>query len=192
MQCAIASYYTRSTKRIYERMLIMMINNNYALAVTQAKSANSSFVNFDKTTPAIQAIPGQKDTVTLSDKALAMMNGEVAKEEKTPTYINPETASSLLAKSKSTDDTTGNKAPVDNRFGEMMQKIVDQRLGVDRKKLEEIDALMEEIAKNENMSPEEKQKALEELTKIREKIIEESLEIQKVAKQTDPELTEPL
>jgi len=72
-----------------------------------------------------------------------------------------------------------------NRFSEIMQKIVDQRLGVDRKKLEEIDAMMEEIAKNEGMSPEEKQQALEMLTELREKVINESRDIQKIAKQNE-------
>jgi len=167
-----------------------MINNNYAQAVAQAKSNNASRVNFDNQVQAVQAISGQKDTFTLSDKAMAMMNGEVV-EEKVPTYVRPEMASSLLAQNKMIDTTTKDGAKeekvVDSRFTEMMQKIVDQRLGVDRKKLEEIDALMEEIANNENMSPEEKQQALEELAKIRESLIEESREIQKVAKQTDPD-----
>ena len=37
-----------------------------------------------------------------------------------------------------------------------MQNILDKRLGIDRERLEELEALMEEIANNENMSPEEK------------------------------------
>jgi hypothetical protein len=169
----------------------MMINNNYALQVAQAKANNASIVNFDNTTPAVQPIPGEKDTVTLSDKALAMMNGNEAKEV-APTYVKPETARALLAESEATDavkntndtSTTENKV-IDTRFGEMMQNIIDQRLGVDRKKLDELEALMAEIAENENMSPEEKQKTLEMLAEMRDKLIEESREIREVAKQTD-------
>ncbi len=48
----------------------------------------------------------------------------------------------------------------------MMQNILDKQLGVDREKLKEIDAMMEE------------------LEKMKEKIIEESLEIKKQAKET--------
>jgi small-conductance mechanosensitive channel len=169
----------------------MMINNNYALQVEQAKANNSSIVNFDNTTPEIQPIAGEKDTVTLSYKALAMMNGTEAKEV-APTYVRPETARALLAGSEAihaannTDDTSAKENKViDTRFGEMMQSIIDQRLGVDRKKLDELEALMAEIAENENMSPEEKQKALEMLTQMRDKLIEESREIREVAKQTD-------
>jgi hypothetical protein len=169
----------------------MMINNNYALQVERAKANNASIVNFENTTPAVQPIPGGKDTVTLSDKALAMMNGSEAKEV-APTYVRPETARSLLAESDAinaenhtNDIATKEDNVIDTRFGEMMQNIIDQRLGVDRKKLDELEALMAEIAENENMSPEEKQKTLEMLAEMREKLIEESREIREVAKQTE-------
>jgi len=165
-----------------------MINNNYAQTVAQARANNISFVSFDNNNQSVQPIPGQKDTVTLSDKAIAMMNGADAKEV-VPTYVKPQTANSLLAQHNSSKlDNENNIEEVTltaNRFSEIMQKIVDQRLGVDRKKLEEIDAMMEEIAKNEGMSPEEKQQALEMLTELREKVINESRDIQKIAKQNE-------
>jgi hypothetical protein len=44
--------------------------------------------------------------------------------------------------------------------------------------------MMEEIAKNKNMSPEEKQKSLEALEKIKEEITKESIEMKKVANQS--------
>ncbi|PKH87862.1 hypothetical protein [Colwellia sp. Bg11-28] len=166
----------------------MMINNNYAQQVAQAKSNNALVVSFDNTTPAVQRIPGEKDTVTLSDKALAMMNGNEIKEI-APTYLRPESARSLLAKSETLNTTQVGDAKedvvVDNRFSEIMQNILDKRLGIDREKLEELEALMEEIANNENMSPEEKELALEKLAEMREKIIEEGREIQKTVEQTD-------
>jgi len=165
-----------------------MINNNYAQQVAQAKSTNTSIVNFDNSIPAVQPIPGEKDTVTLSNKALAMMNGNEVKEI-SPTYVRPETARSLLAENDglntaSVSNVKENKV-IDTRFSDMMQNFIDQRLGVDRDKLEELEAMMEEIAKNENMSPEEKQQALEKLAEMREKLIQESREIREIAKQTD-------
>lgn len=166
----------------------MMISNNYAQQVAHAKSSNASIVNFDHNTPAVQPIPGEKDTLTLSDKALAMVNGTTIKENP-PTYVRPETARSLLAQNEASNATnptlSEENTVIDDRFSEMMQKILDQRLGVDRKKLEELEAMMEEIANNENMSPEEKQKALETLAEMREKLIEESREVREFAKQTD-------
>lgn len=166
----------------------MMISNNYAQQVAQAKSSNASIVNFDHTSLPVQPIPGEKDTLTLSDKALAIMNGTTIKETP-PTYVRPETARALLAQNEAAHSTNESKSAentvVNNRFSEMMQKIVDQRLGVDRAKLDELEAMMEDIAKNENMSPEEKQKALEILSEMREKLIEESREVREVAKQTD-------
>ena len=164
----------------------MIINSNYAQQVALTKSNNAAFVNFANTTAPVQAIAGEKDTVTLSDKALAMMNGTEIKEI-APTYVRPETANSLLAKSEDALQTSSSKDNVtfDNRFNEIMQNILDQRLGIDRDKLEEIAAMMEEIANNKNMSPEEKQQALEKLAEMREKIIDESREIRELAKQTE-------
>lgn len=164
----------------------MMINSNYAQQVEQAKSKSALVVNFDNNAPQVPPIPGEKDTLTLSDKALAMMNGQEIKEV-SATYIRPETARSLLAKSQAlnTENEINTNKVLDNRFSEIMQNILDQRLGIDREKLEELEAMMEEIANNENMSPEEKVAALEKLAEMREKIIEESREIRKVAKQTD-------
>ena len=160
----------------------MMINNNYAQQVAQAKSSNASIVNFDNSIPAVQPIPGEKDTVTLSDKALAMMNGNEIKQI-APIYVRPETARSLLAENDALNTANDNHAKenrvIDTRFSDMMQNFIDQRLGVDRDKLEELEAMMEEIAKNENMSPEEKQQALEKLAEMREKLIEEAEKLEK-------------
>lgn len=155
----------------------MMINNHYVQQVAQTKSSNALALNVDNTTLPVQPIPGEKDTVTLSDKALAMMNGNEVKEI-APTYIRPETARSLLSQSKAAN------TDVDNRFNKMMQNILNQRLGIDNEKLEEIEAEMEEIANNENMNAEEKQKALEELAQQRDTFIEESIERAKVVNQT--------
>ena len=166
----------------------MMISSNYAQQVAQEKSNNTSIVKFDNSIPAVQPIPGEKDTVTLSDQALAMMNGNEIKEI-APTYVRPESARSLLSQSEVLNTTQYSNAKedivVDNRFSEIMQNILDKRLGIDRERLEELEALMEEIANNENMSPEEKQLALEKLAEMREQIIEEGREIQEVVKQTD-------
>jgi hypothetical protein len=165
-----------------------MINNNYAQQVAQAKSNNALVVRFDNAILAVQPIPGEKDTVTLSDKALDMMNGSEIKEI-APTYVRPESARTLLSKNETLNTTQAGDAKesnlVDNRFNEIMQNILDKRLGIDREKLEELEALMEEIANNENMSPEEKKLALEKLAEMREKIIEEGREIQEMVKQTD-------
>ena len=155
----------------------MMINNHYVQQVAQTKSSNPLALKVDNAALPVQPIPGEKDTVTLSDKALAMMNGNEVKEI-APTYIRPETARSLLSQSKAAN------TDVDNRFSKMMQNILNQRLGIDNEKLEEIEAEMEEIANNENMSAEEKQKALEELAQQRDTFIEESIERAKVVNQT--------
>ena len=158
----------------------MMINANYDQIIAKAKASGASIVSFDRKTQPITPITAEKDTLTLSDRALAMMNGEEIKQV-APTYIRPQTAKSLLTQNETVNSSV-KKSASDIRFDEMMQSILDKNLGIDREKLEEIEAMMKEIAKNENLTPEQKQKAMEELEKMKEKVIEESLEVKKQAK----------
>jgi hypothetical protein len=176
-----------------------MINTNYALMVEQARANNETRVNFDNDIPAVQPIPSQKDTVTLSDKALAMMNG-LSINEDAPTYVKPESARALIAKHDTENssinsqavkneelknNSSSKSADIDTRFADMMQKILDRRLGVDRDKLEELDAMMKEVADNENMSPEEKELALEKIAEMREEIIEKAQDMRDFAKEDE-------
>ncbi|NQZ20601.1 MAG: hypothetical protein HRT53_00970 [Colwellia sp.] len=170
----------------------MMINQNYSEIITRAKSQGASQADFTNSNKAPIDNSSNKDTLTLSSQALAMSNGENnIVQEVAPIYVRPQTAAELLAEHKSSQEIPSSSANSDvkseavnhSRFEDMMQAILDKRLGVDRKKLAELDAMMEEIAKNENLSPEEKAKAMEEIGKMREKIIEESIEIKKIAKE---------
>lgn len=159
----------------------MMINMDYAQIVNNAKSSNAQTVNFDQRATSNHINTTASDKVTLSDKALALMKG-VSYDETPPSYIKPTSARQLLSEQVQTKETVPSNG---DRFEKVMQDVLDRRLGVDRKKLEELDALMEEIAKNENLSPEEKEKALEQLQEMREKVIEESLEVQKTQRAND-------
>lgn len=164
----------------------MMVNMDYAGIVNEAKRNQRSQVTFEqRITP--NATSHYVDKITLSDQAMALSRGEQQETKAPVSYIKPESANSLLKKS-ATNNTAGN---ADSQFADMMQSILDKRLGVDREKLKEIEAMMKEIANNENLSAEEKQKALEELEKMKENLIAESLEIKKQAKKTfeDPNQT---
>ncbi len=161
----------------------MMINNNYAEQIAIAKANKASIVNFDNNMPISTSISGGRtqDTVSISPQAQALANGK-SYQETAPTYIKPVTARALLATNQAEGQIT--ETPTDSRFNDMMQNILDKRLGVDREKLKELDAMMEEIANNENMSPEEKAEALEKLAEMREKIIQESIELKDIAQQS--------
>lgn len=65
---------------------------------------------------------------------------------------------------------------IDNFFENTMQSILDNRMGLDKEKLKEIEAMMEEVAKDDSLSPDQKAKKLEELQKLMDKVIEESVE----------------
>ena len=175
----------------------MMINVNYNEIISQAKTNGSSHVNFKNidSTRSFNAV--DQDTLTLSNQALSLLEGNKnIIQEISPIYVRPQTAAELLTGNthSQTSLQLNTSSPEENkvqgttiansRFEDMMQAILDKRLGVDRKKLEELEAMMAEIAKNENLSPEEKEKAIEEIGKMREKIIKESIDIKKIAKET--------
>ncbi|MDO6445940.1 hypothetical protein Q4493_09165 [Colwellia sp. 1_MG-2023] len=160
----------------------MMINTNYAEIVANAKARNATYVSFDKAVAPINAITAEKDTFTLSDRAIAKMNGSDFGEP-APTYINPKTAREFLTENTAST-RNDEESTQSSKFNTMMLSILDKRLGIDREKLEELDAMIKAIADDENMSPEEKQKTIEKLEELREKIIEESMDIQKEATQT--------
>jgi len=150
----------------------MMINRDYTDIVTQARVSGASYATFEKTDYQVNSIQGAKDTLTLSAAAMAKLNGEEVKEV-APIYVKPETARSLLEESKSIDTERDKAQEKDLRFSDMLQNILDKRLGVDRETLKEIEAMMEEIGANDNLSAEEKQKMLEELQKIKEQLMAE-------------------
>lgn len=149
----------------------MMITTNYTNLIEQAKAKGKSIVRFDQVSNRSSLGSEQSDTFTLSDKAKARMQGEHY-EEYSPTYIKPRQASHLLKQNNIED----NKNEQQSRFSAMLQSILDKRLGLDREKLKEIEAMMKEVEQNENLSPEEKQKQLEILQKLKEQVIQESRE----------------
>ncbi|GAA0819714.1 hypothetical protein GCM10009111_24120 [Colwellia asteriadis] len=173
----------------------MIINTNYAQQVEQARVQSTVRVDSNNQVPIVNPIPGQKDTLTLSDKALAMISGETVKES-APTYTKPETARALLAQQAAIDEANNPNATeakvTDSRFGEMMQSILDKRLGVDSEKLQEIEDEMELIANDKSMSPEEKQQALEALTEKRDEIIEENIKNNLAMTTMSPKINENL
>ncbi|MDP2562804.1 hypothetical protein [Psychrobium sp. 1_MG-2023] len=131
----------------------------------------------------------QADTVTISDQARAMADGE-------PVERVQNTYDSLAALSRVQSGTIERLestkpleeiAPVfeyrgkidtniDNFLSDAMSNIVEGRLGIDKERLKEIEAMMEEVAKNENLSPEQKEKKLEELQELLEKEVEKAAE----------------
>lgn len=166
-------------------------NINYSAIVDKARASGATHVNFERPNE-LSSLAGNisaaQDTVTLSNSALALMSGKSV-EETAPTYIRPQTAASLLLENKQATEneqnTNDNKTASGLKFSEIMQSILDQRLGIDRKQLDEIDAMIKAVGENENLSQEEKDKIIEQLQEMREEIIEESITRREVVKQMD-------
>lgn len=175
----------------------MMINVDYSAILAQAKTRGDSHVDFKTSDVANIQKSSHQDKLTISNQAMSLHNGNTDPvQEISPIYVKPQTANELIAKHNSdkenvqvntpsaTDNNMKSSDTKSEKFSEVMQAILDKRLGVDRKKLEELEALMKQVAENENLSPEAKEKAMKEIEKMREKVIEESIEVKKTAKQT--------
>jgi len=131
-----------------------------------------------------------QDTVTLSQGA---MNGEQSKSENHNTYDHLVSAQRISNRTievnnaqvsaKETSDTQQKHdalAGVDttNFLSDAMKTMVENRLGVDKEKIEEIEAMMEEVAKDESLSAQEKEKRIEGLQEMLEKEYEKAAEKQ--------------
>ena len=157
----------------------------------QAKTNEDSTV---QTSPASLFVSGQAngDVVTISSAARDLANGKSV----TPpanTYdqlgsvrqVKSSTVESSLYASDTTDTApeinsarNRNEEPIsfESFYQDAMQAILDNRLGIDKEKLKEIEAMMEEVASDDSLSPEEKAKKLEQLQELMEKEIEKSIE----------------
>jgi len=133
------------------------------------------------------------DTVTISAAARDMASGKPA-EVTQNTYENLASVRRISQSQiqvpqdpEPDPSTVENRAEpeidIDNFFQNAMQSILDSRMGLDKEKLKEIEAMMEEVAKDESLSPEQKTKKLEELQKLMDQVIEESVE--KLKKQVE-------
>ncbi|MCG7532448.1 hypothetical protein MHM98_14005 [Psychrobium sp. MM17-31] len=63
-------------------------------------------------------------------------------------------------------------------FKDAMASIIEGRLGVDKEKIKEIEAMMEEVAKDETLSSEEKERRIGELQELLDKEYEKAAEKQ--------------
>jgi len=131
-----------------------------------------------------------QDTVTLSQGA---MKGEQSKSENHNTYdhlVNAQRISNRTIEvnnaqvsTKETNETEIKHdalAGIDttNFLSDAMKTMVENRLGVDKEKIKEIEAMMEEIGKDESLSAQEKEKRIEGLQEMLEKEYEKAAEKQ--------------
>ncbi|KXI29570.1 hypothetical protein [Paraglaciecola hydrolytica] len=82
-------------------------------------------------------------------------------------------SSETSAESSSTPSKSGTKTPLteqqkSQRLLDLMQSIIDARLGLDREKLKEIEAQMQEVANNDKLDNKQKKHLIEQLEKLKE------------------------
>jgi len=178
-----------------------MITLNRSDIYAASSVARTSRANTDSPLPIndgsqFQSGQSNPDTVTISAAARDMANGKPA-EIAQNTYENLASVRRIsqsqiqVAQVPEPNLTTieSNTEPeidIDNFYQNAMQSILDNRMGLDKEKLKEIEAMMEEVAKDESLSPEQKTKKLEELQKLMDQVIEESVE--KLKNQAEQEL----
>jgi len=131
------------------------------------------------------------DTVTLSAQAQQLSRGETPAPQQLTTYehlgqinrISPVQLNIPDKPSQEVDDKQVEyrgkpEINIDDFLGNAFQNILDSRMGIDKEKLKEIEAMMEEVAKDESLSPEQKEKRLEELQELYDDVIEQAVERQ--------------
>lgn len=152
----------------------MMVSNiNYGQIYALAKSQGASHADFSRPSPNDHS--KHQDKVTLSDEAKALMSGSSVNQTEA-TYAKPTQTSVETLSNNAT-----NKAEKSDFLAKVQQQLLDQKLGVDREKLKEIEAMMEKIAQDENLSPDEKKRMLESLTQMREEIFKQGNDNQRKA-----------
>ncbi|MGB1297328.1 MAG: hypothetical protein ACPG8A_03590 [Psychrobium sp.] len=110
--------------------------------------------------PSVTTSANAADKVTLSDAA---KSGATTNDNDILTYEH-------LGK---------NKVPTTSEFlTDAMASIIEGRLGVDKEKIKEIEAMMEEVAKDETLSSEEKERRIGELQELLDKEYEKAAEKQ--------------
>jgi len=168
-----------------------MITFNRSDIYTASSRAAANKIDTDAQMLAPQQSPkGSVDTVTISAAARDLAQGNV-QQLSLNTYDHLASANRIVATKIDvpgidpppepvypTSMKSIEQAPVnmDDFMNEAMQGILDSRMGIDRDKLEEIEAMMEEVANDDSLSPEQKEKKLEELQKLYDKVIEEAVE----------------
>jgi len=166
---------------------MMSLNNNNTYSCTGITSKNkvqiSSTPQTNFTASNINNIDSRyQDTVTLSSRARAGMESKGIEEADTYEHLAPSTRALY---SKNTSDSAGNvasdklsKAESDNTnfLHDALQTLAAKRTGLDKEKLKEIDTQMEEVAKNKNLSPEQKAEQLKLLQEQKDQLVKESVE----------------
>ena len=126
-----------------------------------------------------------QDTVTLSQAAL---NGEQIKAVDTNTYEHLMAANTIASSTIEVNRVQTSEQPTkpealahidtSNFLSDAVKSMVENRLGVDKEKIEEIEAMIEEVAKDESLSAEEKEERIADLQEMLEEEYEKAAEQQ--------------
>lgn len=148
------------------------------------KSAQTAQTESNQQQDYVEPIAAQ-DTVTLSQGAA---NGEKTKAVDNNTYehlmaVNRIASgaievSNVEAVEKTTKPDALGHIDTSNFLSDAMKSMVENRLGVDKEKIEEIEAMIEEVAKDESLSAEEKEERIADLQEMLEEEYEKAAEKQ--------------
>lgn len=153
-----------------------MINFNSSEIYTRQTLGNNPAVSSSRSTPVENSPATYRNAVdTVSISAAAKSGAASYSNETQQTYEHLGTPG-LYGRSSTGPakyESISGRDDGQSFTAKAMASVVENRLGIDRKKLDEIDAMIEDVAKNENLSPEQKAKQIEELQEQREMIVEE-------------------
>ncbi|WDE00939.1 hypothetical protein [Thalassomonas actiniarum] len=114
---------------------------------------------------------GQNDSVTISPAAIAAAGGQTHQQDPVDRY-------QALASNQAVERSRQAMAPAKVSREDFMEKAIqgtlDQRTGVDREKLEELEEQMQKVAANKNLTDEQKAEQLAALQQQIDEITEEA------------------
>lgn len=114
---------------------------------------------------------GQNDSVTISPAASAAAQGQAHQQDPVDRY-------QALASNQAVERNRQAMAPAkisrEDFMKTALQSTLDQRIGVDREKLQELEEQMQKVAENTNLTAEQKAEQLAALEQQRDEIIEKA------------------
>lgn len=149
---------------------ILNLNRQYQVAQQEQLKATERLSSQPQVTDPQLRIADDK--VTLSQQVPA---GDRHSSVETNTYDQLASQARAISKVSQSSDKAIEQ---DTLFKEAMASIIEGRLGVDKEKIKEIEAMMEEVAKDETLSSEEKERRIGELQELLDKEYEKAAERQ--------------
>lgn len=131
-----------------------------------------AYVNIDTHTSKPSQVQAKNNIATNSLRPIEPQNHVIDRDNQYRDYVTL-SSRSQTAEISDTYDQLGSKAKQETKLQAVMQLILDKRSGIDREKLDKIEADIQDIANNDSLSQEEKEALIKLLEEKKTQLIQE-------------------